>query len=417
MGTIFDYMLDFNHRLNANRQQRALIQQMRDNNQWINPKAQAYLNASRAATAGQNIKNQYLPETLQSTNNYREALIKDLPLKENLLREKLLMGGEQLLKTPQGYVRYNKDTHATVPITNSQGQAVMPLQTRQMMQFTPGIGWTINTIGINSSGQGNSPTAQENASQNSSNSIQQVMSPVSTSQLQQGEQGNIVRSPGAPQSRRTTGGSTLIDKNTGNAISIPTRQTAGKFQQAAASEEAAMPALKSIYQEASPEVGGYSGFAKRQIQSVLRGLGYKEPGLSNYQSVKTTRIPAQAEALIKAYGINATEENLNKVIKAMQFKPTDTKDSWRRRVADLVGDLAYRGTTYKKYLRSGIPLQGQPDQSSTIDKIRKDVYIGLGQSQSATPVKMPKFNSKADFQKWLLNLPAAQREQVLNQLR
>lgn len=321
------------------------------------------------------INNQYLPEQLKSNINYKNVLTQEMPLKTRIALGRLQQGSEQLLKTPQGYQRYNAFTHQVTPIIDAQGHAVMPLVTRQVMQNVPGIGWTISSVGVNPA----ATPAQLGTKQNGTPTLNvgQSVSPVTPQQLAQGAQGSIVRSPASPQSRWSTGGSTLFDTQTGNAVSVPTKNTVSKFQQGDSAEQMAIPALKKAFADAAPDMGGGLSAIKRLWQHGERMSGIDVPSLDRYVSAQDTEIPQAAELLIKGYMLNAASENRKAMQDTIRFHWYDTKHSWARRVADTVAGLAYRSGKYRQFLKGGLPLQGKEEGATVLQAISNNVYNDL----------------------------------------
>lgn len=259
----------------------------------------------------------------------------------------------QVVATPNGYMMVNKLTGQTSPVLDSSGKAILPLRSQGLsITSTPNGGFTINQGGL-------APTQ----SQPNTTTI--------------GPNGNIVASPASPHSRYSTGGSTLLDTATGNAVSVPTDQTASKFQQSLAGEQLANPALKYIFSEISPDVGGLKGVGERFLGHIGRALGANTPDLNSYQSGVESGIPQVSDQLLKTYQLNATEGNRKSIVDALTPKWDDTKSSYAKRISDTIASMMYRSGSYRNFLKGGIPLQGNDIGPQVIQGLSNKLYNEL----------------------------------------
>ena len=290
--------------------------------------------ANQHANQANQMQPQMLQEqlkNLQARTGLTGAQTKQLPLDAQarlLAAQRGLHQNTQVVQTPKGYVRIDKTTGRSIPITDTQGNPVMPVQRQGLsISQTPGGGFTVTQGGIMPSGT--------NA---------------------QGTTG-AVRLLGG--NNRSTSGATYMNPNTGDAASIPTSKLASMLQQSLTGETIGDPSLRRIYQEIAPVLGG-GGMVSRLTSPIARMLGVNTPQYDAYQSATQSGIPQVADQLLKTYGLTAGEGNRLSIVHALQPNATDTAQSYRKRMGDTIAGMMYRSGAYKKYLKGGIPLQDDP---------------------------------------------------------
>lgn len=369
------------------------------------------IQGQQAATQAQQMKNQVMPQQLQAqlqqqllANQMSQAKAKYAPqmaqaqLQQAQARAQMAgrspAAATQIVQTPQGYAQVNKQTGQVSMLTDPQGKPLMGAQKGMAITSQPGGGFQITTGGVSPSlaGQG-----------------------VTTSQVD--PSGNVTVLPSA-HSTRSMGGGTLFDPTTGNAVSVPTSQSASKFQQALTSEQLATPAITKIYNDVAPLIG--SGHMMRKgLGYAGRMVGIDDPKLDAYQSALTTEIPQSADQILKSMNLNMSTDNRRAMQNTIEPRWYDTSNSYGRRMADTLAGMMMRDKSYTGYLKSAIPLQDNKDKAGLQQALSDKIYTELSHPQQAgaqSSVNIPSFQSKQQFQSWYQSLPAAQRAQVKAQL-
>lgn len=202
-------------------------------------------------------------------------------------------------------------------------------------------------------------------------------------------QSDFTLSPASPHSRYSTGGGTLINPQTGQAVSIPTRTTASKLQQAEIADEIVPEALTKIYHDLSPGIGP-EGMGKRAYGMLKQAMfGETDPTLSHYTSAITSEIPQNVDQLLKSYQLNATEGNRSSLQHSLTPKWYDTPNSYGRRIADTIAQMLVRQKQYQKYLKQGISLNDESDKHDLMQDLSDKIYGQLtgenAKSQKSSP--------------------------------
>lgn len=197
--------------------------------------------------------------------------------------------------------------------------------------------------------------------------------------------GGIMRLPSAPQTRYGTGGTTLYDPKTKQAISVPTQTVTATMQQALIAGSILTPSLKNIYQDVAPLVG-LVNMKDRALAQIKRARGEETPILDKYEAGLKTATPQTADLLLKEMTLRQTEKNRIDLQKSMSPGPNATKYSLAMRMATTLAGIAIRDSTYSQFMKGGIPLKKGADrtqlQRALRDKIYNELLASLDPSQA-----------------------------------
>lgn len=239
-----------------------------------------------------------------------------------------------------------------------------------------------------------------------------------------GAAGGIMRLPSAPQTRYGTGGTTLYDPKTKQAISVPTQTVTAAMQQALIAGSIITPSLKNIYKDVAPMVGA-SNLAARTMAQLKRVGGAETPLLDKYEAGLKTATTQTADLLLKEMTLRQTEKNRIDLQKSMSPGPNPTKYSLAMKMATTLSGIAMRDNTYSQFMKGGIPLKKGADktmlQRALRDKIYNELLASLAPEESPITqqggqIEIPSFSNKQQFQSWYQNLSPQQQQQAKAQL-
>jgi hypothetical protein len=313
--------------------------------------------------------------------------------RENMMANMPVMRNEKIIQTTDGFYAYNLLTGQTRPIMNPTGSQLNPI--RQGMQITgsPQGGFSITTGGMQMTPpqQAQQPPAGQPSIMPQGGQPLPV-SPQQINKLQQltGAQGqNIQLMPASPHSRSSNSGSTLIDTNTGQEVSVPTTGTVGRFQKAMTAGDVVSPQLRTIYKQIEPFVGP-SNFPKIAQGVMDRYTNTPNPGFDAYTSANHALLPQTGDLMLTDMGLNGTTENrtaLQNSITPQGIGLThapDSAQSYAKNIADTLAGAAIRDNTYQKFLKGGIALQPQngQEQAALQQAISDKIYWELRQQNA-----------------------------------
>lgn len=195
------------------------------------------------------------------------------------------------------------------------------------------------------------------------------------------QNGNIVMSPASPHGRYTTAGATLVNPQTGDAISVPTEKTASQLQSGMTSDEIVPPILKKSYNDIAPLIGA-SNSLNRLGSQIGQVFGNTNQTYAKYLSGIKTEIPQSADLLLKSMNLNNNADNRKAMQASIEPHWDDTKESYARRIADTVASMMVREKQYKKYLKQGISLQDIPSESNIAQMYSDKIYSELTNNQN-----------------------------------
>ena len=320
----------------------------------------------------QNQLQNMLMQYAQPEAEARLNLLRAQGSRENALANAPLTRNEKIIPTADGFFAYNLDTGSARKISDATGNPLMPTKNGMQVTSTPEGGFSITTGGMQVTPPGQSITPQ--GGQPLPMSAQQV------NKLQQLTGGqNIVTSPASPHSRYSTGGSTLFDTNTGQAVSVPTQAQAGKWQNIIGAGQIIGPQLQKIYKDIEPMIG-VQNTANRFKGFLGQFTGDQDPRYSKYISALEGQIPIGADLLLKDTGLNNTTENRVAIQKAITPRDIglhgapDTGQTYAQRIADTLAGIAVRDKTYKKFLKSGISLSEEEENDPALLQTLSDKF-------------------------------------------
>lgn len=323
----------------------------------------------------QQIKNQYLPQQMQSSialdqerAPYLHAMAQHLMQSMNRPQNY----SSPIGKAMQDFQRISAQYGENSPQARLAKQYIDKINTIRgglSVNSLPGGGFSITQGGLMPNGQ-----QSQNATQLDS-------------------QGNIIKSPVSSGTKYSAGGDVLQDATTGNALSVPTKTTVGKLQQGIISSAVLDPSLKKTFSDIGPMIGVRNALP-RLVGAFNHARGKNTPAYDRYLSGTQTEVPQISDQLLKNFLLNNTTENRKAMQATITPKANDTVYSYARRIADTLVAIADRNKNYKGFLKKGISLQDLPKdkQSQVFQKISDQITNQLVQTlksskkSSATPV-------------------------------
>lgn len=325
--------------------------------------AQQQLLARALANQSQATQNQYAPQLDAIQESLAKAKLPYLKAQTNLLQKQTQFLPEKyqeaFLKsqTPLGKAMLYHQQMVAAHGANSPEAQLAAANVKRIaygsgglsVTATPGGGFTITQGGLQfapgQSAQGTPPTGQ---------TYQGVGA---ASRAMVNPQGNLVPSPGSPNSKYSTGGLTWIDPKTGNAISVPTTQTASLDQQTIIGAERVKPMLQRLYKEMAP-----FRTAKGDLALYAQGagnyfLGQNNPLPSVYAAGQGDLATAP-EGLLRAYGLRVSHEALELMKSKIKPYPGESGQQYGQRILNTLQELKQQQEQAASQLRGGIPLQG-----------------------------------------------------------
>lgn len=373
----------------------------------VNYLPQALQTAQDTAVAklrSQQISNQYLPQLdaarLQGLNiNNSDAA------RLTAARLGLLGAQQQMMNTKQSEMNPLFQARLQGLNLTNQGTGLKNQLLQRAMQGNAMPGMSIGDNGLTM----NMPSGM--------GGINASLPAASMSSAAPGMGGNILRSPAAPTSRYSTQGSTLIDNNTGKAISVPTIAQASLMQKQLQSDATAQQQLAGAFPQIAQELRGGAGPISRGVGAVEKFFNKDSAPYDQYIAQVTTGLPQTTEKLLKGFQLNATGENFQRTLESVQPQKFDTPSSYAWRVATSLTNLALTTNQAQQYLKSGIPLQADKNGAPTYQALQNYFYNRM--ISNLNPIKIPSSAqaSKSAFQSWAKKLPAAQRTQLMYQLK
>lgn len=163
-------------------------------------------------------------------------------------------------------------------------------------------------------------------------------------------------------SYRSGAGGTYIDPFTGQTVSTDTTQQTTQDQRTITGVQNAQQYLDEARQNMQNFVTPWQKAALHLAQIGNASLGGNSPLPSQYAAGKAN-ITQAAEGIIKTFGLNATNENVNKVIDIMTPKYGETTASYNSRVMQEINNLAQQGGRASSRLGSGFSLNNTATNS------------------------------------------------------
>lgn len=207
-------------------------------------------------------------------------------------------------------------------------------------------------------------------------------------------------------------GGTFVDPSTGQTTSSDTTQQATRDQRAIAGLDNVNSYLNEAMKKMPQFVTGWqrAKLSGEGLANNWLGANYQAP--SDYASGQAA-IKESAEGFVNGFGLNATNENVDKAISIMTPTDGESPNGYKNRVAQQLTDFANQQQRAKSRLKNGIPVDEQLPSSQNINNNSTDTNSN---NANTGVVKMPSFNSKQDFQKWYSGLPPAMQIAVKQQM-
>lgn len=279
------------------------------------PFERAYQNADLISQTNQrNIQNQFLPENLRIAN----------ALKQNELNFAPGMSAAELALKRQMAPYYGAltgEANARIPLIGAQVQeanARVPLIGKQV-------------------------------------EAEDIANKLKSLQLQMTQSGQLPISGIGGLGSRYIGGRTYTDPNTGEVKSIPSTASTNYLQRATAASQQLKQILPEIVSGQQP----YLGFKGAILKN--KDLGQNYFGLGSDESIDRQTAYNNAEAglntateqMMKAFGLNATNENFKNMRKVLEPRPGETAKGYEKRIDGEIEKLAKRQEQYENILQGG----------------------------------------------------------------
>ena len=197
-------------------------------------------------------------------------------------------------------------------------------------------------------------------------------------------QGGVVPIPGFGS---RSGGRTLIDTNTGGAISTPTTRTSSAEQATLIGAGRARPQVEQILQTL-PQFLTAAQKYKLKTHQWMNYLGLSDNASPSQFALGQSALRRAPEGILKAYGVSPTDSNLKAMKESIEPVFGETSGGYKGRIFKTLDDLKQNEMSARKQLRGGFPLGGQAS------------------------MVIPSFASKEDFRKWFNGLSPEMKAQA-----
>jgi hypothetical protein len=203
-----------------------------------------------------------------------------------------------------------------------------------------------------------------------------------------GEQGQPVQVSAIGQNPNKTGGGVVYyNPATQQSFITPTRATISNAQAQLSALGVARSNIQDLYQNISPELGGYQGAINRTQGALGQILNIGDPTYEKYLAAKRN-IPTTVDNVMKAMGLPKTNEVYQDLEKVMAPATFGTKTAYLRSISETLADLTLKDTTNNALLSQGFDLSGNkklPSQSEIADKIYNELNTDQPASATGAP--------------------------------
>ena len=195
---------------------------------------------------------------------------------------------------------------------------------------------------------------------------------------------------GAPWQRDPRFGSTrggqggTYQDASGQRISTDTNANTTQDQKTIGAVERVDPLINEIADKQGQfaTLGGKAGLTKARVENLLGGNNQSP---SDYATIQSD-LELSAESLIKAYGLNVTDQSANMMKKAIRMLPGESKKSYRARINAVAQTIRKNQQEARQRLNSGIPVgQGEPASQGYFSRLAVGENPDEPQAQQQQP--------------------------------
>lgn len=194
---------------------------------------------------------------------------------------------------------------------------------------------------------------------------------------------NMGKNPAFGSMRGGAGG-TYYDPTSGQVISTPTSQNTTLAQRNVTSLQRVKPLLQQLSDNLAQfqTAKGYGALKAQQLSNFVAGTNYNLP---NQYAQGQSALQTAPESLIRAWGLNVTNDALDMMRKAVEPQFGESEKGYQSRIVDTLGELQKMQTQSEQQLSTGIPLgmsqgaaQQQPQpQSTALKTIGNNRYVKI----------------------------------------
>lgn len=175
-------------------------------------------------------------------------------------------------------------------------------------------------------------------------------------------------------SNKSGAGGTFFNPANGDYYTTDTEKNTSVDQNTIAAIQRVSPLLENLTQSL-PQFQGFGGkvnlVTSQVLNSMFPGLNLQAP--AQYAQGQTD-INLAGESLVKAMGINPTDQNLAAMKEAIEPHFGENSAQYRTRILSTLTDLYRNQGQAVQRLKAGIPLGAPPGQSSTASTHRPDPF-------------------------------------------
>lgn len=229
----------------------------------------------------------------------------------------------------------------------------------------------------------------------------------------------FVKDPRFGSSRSGAGG-TYTDPQTGQMVSTDTAANTTQDQKTIAAAQRVVPLINDIANKQAPfmTVAGRAGLLSDKVQNLL-GANKQSP--SDYASVQANTELA-AESLIKAYGLNVTDQSADMMKTAVKPIAGESPQSYKQRLQNTLATIAQNQSEAEARLSGGNQIgQTNSSPSSTLDNLAPLLqgknpahWDAQQQAQQQQPqqIQLPTFKNKEEGVAWFNSQPPEVQAQI-----
>ena len=310
---------------------------------------------------------------------------------------------------------YNKLIGAGQQQSPSSQQAG-PMQAGQMPQ--PGGPSSYPTFGANNQATpqevadiANNGNGMGAANQNNSGNTQGAGSPLVPST--RGGLAGVFGKMTAPYNQQIVDpGKTFSDPDTGQTFSAPTSRTATSLQTSINAAQRVTPQLNRIAQEAAPFLTA-SGLGKMQYQRLGNFFLNKNDTLPTGYAKFQSDLKAAPEALVKSYGLNPTNETIERMAQVIEPYAGETGPQYSQRILDTLDHIKQEQESIGlSQLYGGIKVN--PDSQSR----QQQASSPAANTGGFDPTRMLDYhyNNREEFLSAFNNLNPSAKKQVMDEM-
>lgn len=219
------------------------------------------------------------------------------------------------------------------------------------------------------------------------------------------ESGGLIASLGSPRSTYSSQGTTYIDPQTRTSINVPTEKIADQLQNQIIGNKNLQAFVSQIASQISPELGGVGGMGKRSAGAVARALGFNTPAYNQYLAATSAGTIGSVDQMLQAAGFNKNHALFQSQAAALKPDMLDTRQSYLRRVSEILAQSQLRADNAATFMNGGIPLQFGKDGYPTLNALSNQIYNNLlkGKGSLGSSTR-PSF----DVEKWINSAESSQ---------